>query len=119
MMIRGIAAGILLLGTLLAPAMADEPVGRYDVSGTNPGNRGTYSGSATVEKTGDTYRVVWQIGSDRYVGTGVGNSEFIAVSYRFGNESGLALYGANGRGWKGVWAYSGGQQLGSEVWTRR
>ena len=118
-MIRAIATGILLLGAALAPAMADDPVGRYDVSGTNPGNRGTYSGSATVEKTGDTYRVVWQIGSDRYVGTGVGNSEFIAVSYRFGNESGLALYGASERGWKGVWAYSGGQQLGSEVWTRR
>jgi hypothetical protein len=120
MMIRAIATGIfLLLGSSLVPAMADDPVGRYDVSGTNPGNRGTYSGPAAIEKTGDTYRVVWQIGSDRYVGTGVGNGEFIAVSYRFGNESGLALYGANGSGWKGVWAYSGGQQLGTEVWTRR
>jgi hypothetical protein len=119
MMIRAIVAGIMLLGALSAPAMAEDPAGRYDVSGTNPGNRGTYTGTAAIEKTGETYRVVWQIGTDRYVGTGVGNAEFIAVSYRLGNESGLALYGASGRGWKGVWAYSGGRQLGTEVWTRR
>jgi hypothetical protein len=115
---RAAIAGTVL-AFLVMPAVAGDPVGRYDVSGANPGNRGTYSGTATIDKTGDTYRVVWQIGSDRYVGTGVGNDEFIAVSYRLGNESGLALYSASGGGWKGVWTYLGGQQLGTEIWTRR
>lgn len=118
-MIRAVLASALFLATAMVPAAADDPVGSYDVSGTDPSNRGTYSGTASIEKTGETYRVVWQIGSDRYVGTGVGNDQFIAVSYRFGNESGLALYSSSGRGWKGVWTYSGGRQLGTEIWTRR
>lgn len=110
---------IVLWTASAAPVKADDPVGRYTVTGTNPGNRGTYSGSVVIDKTGDTYRVVWQIGNDRYIGTGIGNDQFIAVSYKFGSDTGLALYSASGAGWKGIWAYSGGQTLGSEIWSRR
>ena len=113
----GAIAAVLCVATF-ALARAEDPIGRYEVSGTNPGNKGTYTGTAVIEKTGDTYRVVWQIGSDRYVGTGIGTPEFIAVSYRLGNESGLALYSASGAGWKGIWTYAGGREIGTEIWTR-
>ena len=100
-----------------ATAFAD-PVGRYAVEGTNPGGGSQYTGTVTVEKTGDTYRVIWVVGSNRYVGTGIGDHDFIAVSYKSGNDSGLALYGADGDNWSGVWAYAGARQMGTEVWKR-
>ena len=101
-----------------AAAYAADPVGSYDVEGTNPGGKGSYTGTVTVERTGETYRVIWLVGGTRYVGTGIGNREFIAVSYRSGNDTGLAMYGADGGNWKGVWTYAGGRDVGTEVWKR-
>jgi len=100
-------------------AFAADPVGTYDVEGANPGGGAKYQGTVTVEKTGDTYRVVWVVGSTRYVGTGIGNREFIAVSYRAGNDTGLALYGSDGGNWKGIWTYAGGREVGPEIWKRQ
>ena len=102
-----------------ATAFAADPVGKYDVTGGNPGGKGQYSGTVTVEKTGQTYRVVWVVGSTRYVGTGIGDKNFIAVSYRSGNDTGLALYGADGGNWTGIWTYAGGRQVGPELWKRQ
>lgn len=100
-------------------AFAADPVGSYDVEGSNPGGGGAYRGTVTVEKTGETYRVIWVVGSTRYIGTGIGNGEFIAVSYRSGSDTGLAMYGAEGSNWKGVWTYAGGRQVGTEYWRRQ
>ena len=98
-----------------ATAFAD-PVGRYAVEGTNPGGGAQYIGTVTVEKTGQTYRVIWVVGGTRYVD--IGDHDFIAASYKSGNDSGLALYGADGDNWSGVWAYAGVRQMGTEVWKR-
>ena len=109
------AAAFLLTA---ATAFAD-PVGSYSVVGNNPGSGSKYRGTVTVEKTGQTYRVIWVVAGTRYVGTGIGDKEFIAVSYKAGsNDTGLALYGADGDDWQGVWTYSNGRQIGTEVWTR-
>ena len=102
-----------------AAALAADPVGAYNVEGGNPGGSGKYHGTVTVEKTGQTYRVVWVVGGTRYVGTGIGNKEFLAVSYRSGNNTGLALYGADGGNWSGIWTYAGGREVGPEVWKRQ
>jgi hypothetical protein len=99
-------------------AIAD-PVGKYGVSGTNPSNGSRYSGEVQVERTNETFRVTWTISGQRYVGTAIGNDEFIAVSYRSGNDTGLALYGKDGDAWKGIWTYAGGQKVGTEIWERR
>jgi len=106
----------LLISTVAASA---DPVGSYSVVGSNPGNGAHYSGSVSISKTGDTYRVVWTIGGTQYVGTGIGNHDFLAVSYRSDNSTGLALYGADGGNWAGIWTYAGGRQVGEEVWNRR
>jgi hypothetical protein len=103
---------------IVTPVLAD-PVGRYDVTGTNPSGGSGYSGSVTVEHTGQTYRVVWVVGSQRYEGTAIGDSKFLAISYRSGDQSGLALYGAKGDDWDGIWTYAGGRQIGAERWTRK
>lgn len=112
-----LAAVALLCGTALA--FAANPVGSYRITGTNPGGGSTYHGSVSVTRTGQTYRVVWVIGGKRYTGTGIGNREGLAVSYRSGNATGVALYGADGGNWEGVWAYAGGRRMGTEVWKRR
>lgn len=111
------AAAFLALSSTLA--FAGDPVGDYDVEGTNPGSGSSYTGTASVQKTGETYRVVWLVGGQRYIGTAIANKDFISVSYRSGNETGLALYGESGGGWLGVWTYAGGTKVGAERWRRR
>jgi hypothetical protein len=111
------AVAFLALGAPLAHA--GDPSGDYVVDGTNPGSGSTYTGTVKVEKTGETYRVIWVVGGTRYVGTGIGNKDFISVSYRSGNETGLALYGEKDDGWIGIWTYAGGTKVGAERWHRR
>lgn len=118
MFVRAIAAAAVVLFAAGA-AMAD-PVGRYDVRGTNPGNGSSYSGQVAVTKTGDTYRIVWNVGGQTYTGTGLGSEDFLAVSYRSGNETGLALYSRRPDGsWHGIWTYAGGNRVGTDRWTPR
>jgi hypothetical protein len=63
--------------------------------------------------------VIWVVGGTRYVSTGIGDKDFIAVSYRSGNDTGIALYGESGGNWTGVWAYANGRTMAAEVWKRR
>jgi hypothetical protein len=110
------SAAALLLSA--ATAFAADPVGNYSVAGSNPGSGDKYSGTVTVEKTGQTYRVIWVVSGTRYVGTGIGDKDFLAVSYKTGSYTGLALYGADGGDWTGGWTYAGDHQMGTEVWKR-
>jgi hypothetical protein len=117
-MLGRLAAAVAAVSLTAVLAWAD-PAGRYDVVGSNPGSGTRYAGTVTVERTGDTFRVTWDVGSQTFVGTGIGNDKGFAVAYRSGNQTGLAIYGSKGSGWEGVWAYTGGRQVGGEVWTRR
>jgi hypothetical protein len=111
-----LAATILLFSCGIAFA---DPVGHFSVAGANPGGEGKYSGDVTVTKTGDTFKVVWHVGDDTYIGTGIGSKDFIAVSYKSGNDTGLALYAEQGDGsWSGFWTYAGGTKIGTELWVR-
>ena len=109
-------AATLMLFTSVALA---DPVGRYSVEGINPGSGTKYTGTVNVEQTGETYRVTWVVGDARFIGTGIGDKNFLAVSYKSGDSTGLALYGADTADWTGVWAYSGGTKMGAEKWTRK
>lgn len=110
-----VAAALIALGSTAALA---DPVGRYAVEGKTP-EGAPYTGTATVEKTGETYRVVWVVGRDKLTGTAVGNDEFFAVTYRSGNDTGVAVYGRDGDDWAGIWTYSGGKAVGAELLKRR
>ena len=114
---RGFIAGCVAVVLTGTAALAD-PAGKYDVAGTNPSGS-TYSGTVSVQKTGDTYKVTWNIGGTQYNGTAIGNDEFVAVSYTSGSNTGLALFGADGDGWKGIWTYAGGTKVGTEAWTKQ
>jgi hypothetical protein len=112
-----LAAALVVAGAPLA--MAADPAGHYAVEGKNPGDGSSYSGTVDVTRTGDTFKVVWSVAGDTYVGTAIGNEDFLAVSYKSGKDTGLALYGAQAGNWIGPWAYAGGTELGAERWTRR
>src|SRR5882672_6469170 len=114
---RGFIAGCVAVVLTGTAALAD-PAGKYDVAGTNPSGS-TYSGTVSVQKTGDTYKVTWNIGGTQYNGTAIGNDEFVAVSYTSGSNTGLALFGVDGDGWKGIWTYAGGTKVGTEAWTKQ
>ncbi len=114
-----VAAALVAALSFASIATAAQPTGTYSVQGTNPGGAGSYSGSVTVRQNGETYEVIWIIGSQRYYGTGVGNKSFMAVSYISGDSTGLALYTAEGDNWSGIWTYAGGNQLGTESWRRQ
>jgi hypothetical protein len=115
----------ILASLAAAPAYAADPVGSYNVQGANPGGGGDYRGTVTVTRTGQksqeftTFRIVWVVDGVRIVGTAIGNDDFLAVTYVSGQETGLAVYGADDRNWGGVWTTANGTQLGSEVWIRR
>jgi hypothetical protein len=107
---------VLALTAFSSGAMA-QMTGQYKVAGENPDGSG-YRGSAAIEKTGDTYKVTWNIGGDRFVGTGIGSPEAIAVGYRSGSQTGIALIGKEGDNYQVVWTYLNGRKLGTEKWTR-
>jgi hypothetical protein len=117
---RIFSAALVSLVLFASPAFADAIEGQFRVRGTNPGGGSAYAGTVTVQKTGDTYQVVWQIEGARYVGTGIGGPEGLAVTYRSGNDTGVAIYvpGSQG-GFDGVWTYAGARQIGQERWTAR
>jgi hypothetical protein len=98
-------------------AWAGDPVGSYSLVGSNPGGKGRYAGTVAVERTGDTFRVTWDIGGQTFVG--VGSEKGLSVSYRTGNQTGPAIYGAKDNDWEGVWTFIGGKEVGGEVWPRR
>ena len=116
-MIVRLAAFVAVFIVVTVPALAD-PVGRYTVEGKNPGGGPSCSGTVSVERT-DRLTGLSGTSAGAAFGTGVGNKDFLAVSYRSGSSTGLALYGEVNGSWVGIWAYADGQDLGAERWTRR
>ena len=39
--------------------------------------------------------------------------------WKIDNQTKLAIYGARGNDWEGVWTFGEGREIGDEVWTRR
>jgi hypothetical protein len=56
--------------------------------------------------------VVWTIDGTRFVGTGIGSGEGIAISCRSGSNTGIALLGKEPWGYGLVWTYPGRDRSG-------
>jgi hypothetical protein len=87
----------LLVLAAAVPARAERSIaGQYEVQGRGVGQqRQPYKGTATVERVGATYKVTWQIGRERYVGTGLLDGDAFAVVYGSVGQSvspGMVLY---------------------------
>lgn len=116
---RPLLASAVICALSALPAGAAEFASRYTVEGSSPGGGGKYAGSVTVRKTGEaTYQVVWTIGDQKYVGTGIGSPDGLAVAYKSGSDTGIAIY-REGKGGEidGYWTYAGGKAIGQESWS--
>lgn len=126
-------AGAVILATV--SGVLAGPEGTYSVSGTNPGESGTYDGTVTITRTGETYKVIWNIAGTRFTGSGLGaapvkggsvmgpadaSDDTLAVGYTSGRSFGLAFYVEQPDGtWDGVWTYGGSDKIGTETWKRK
>ncbi len=133
MRLSTIIAGLFL--AVLATVSHADPTGKYNVVGTNPDTGSEYRGRVSVTRTGETYRVVWNIGGTRYIGTGLGalvssgrytvgpahpDDSSISIGYVSGRSFGQAFYFEQKDGsWEGVWTYGGSNKIASETWYPR
>lgn len=104
--------------TASLPAHALE--GRYRIEGQNPGQAQVYRGEAVVRRTGETYSLVWQIGSGRQIGTGLRTGSVLSVVFQAvgGQGAGVASFETDGdRIVTGRWTLIGAQATGVERWT--
>ena len=117
-MVRTVLASFVFVFSMVVAGYCADLGGSYQVSGTNPGNAGTYQGDVSIAKKGDVYAVNWKIGDTKYVGTGLLNNQSFAVVYKDKGTSGLALYAIQPDGsLSGFYAGHGDTQVGKETWT--
>jgi len=91
--------------------------GTYWVQGTNPGGKGSYQGIATVVKTGDAYRVHWEVGTV-YQGVGKLKGNTFQVEWGTSKENvGTVTYQLQPDGsLKGTWYVAKNpESLGTET----
>ena len=70
-----------------------------------------------VSRTGQTYSVVWTIGSQTFQGIGIYKDGSLSVAFT-GPTDGIVVYRISASGAQGVWAGDNGRQLGTEDWVR-
>ena len=102
-----------LVGTRAADA--DQFAGSYTLAGRNRDDKTTYSGKLVVTRAGDRYELVWTIGNEDYKGVALASPTSTSawdegiVLFGCWNDSpklagsacGVAVYLADGAGWKG------------------
>ncbi|MBL8839172.1 MAG: hypothetical protein JNL66_23155 [Alphaproteobacteria bacterium] len=107
----GLALGAMMVVAL--PALA-QPVGTFDVAGPN------YQGAVTVTQTGQTFNVLWTVGTQRFQGVGIFVNGVLSVGYSGEGNTGVAVYREVQSGvWEGPWAFVGQATASTERWTRR
>ena len=118
--LRVILLAALLLTAPFGIATAAELDGEYAVYGHEMAD-GRYNGKAAVQKSGDTYTVVWVFGNDVHRGTGILNGDTFSVIFfvRQSPVPGLAVYKIEGDGTlTGQFTVLGGKKVGAEMWKR-
>jgi hypothetical protein len=114
---RPAVAAILLLAAAVTASALDLE-GTYAVRGTNPGGQGEYRGEVVITGNGDTYRVVWSVGT-AYVGTGVVLDNVLAVAYVDETQAAVGIVAyrifEGGDRLEGIWCPLGSSILGTET----
>lgn len=109
-------AGMPPGGAMPPDKRAAPPVvaGAYSLVGRNL-NGSSYTGRVAVTATGETYRVVWRVGTQTFVGVGILTGDILSVAY----NGGLAVYRFSPQGIRGRWATTNATRIATEDWTRR
>ena len=88
------------------------------VASQSPVGGKSYTGTVTIQPTGDTYSLRWQLANESYAGVGIKRGNVLFVGWGAGKGSGVVVYTRRGDDLDGVWASPGGTQLGTEVLER-
>lgn len=103
------------------PASADvDFAGSYTIeSASNPTGGGSYSGTVTVNGTGDVYSLTWLIAnSPGYNGVALGVGNTLGVGWGMGKRFGVVVYRIKGETLTGRWATAeSGAGVGTEELT--
>jgi len=90
-----------------------EIAGEYDVKGMNPAGE-SYEGTLTIEKTGKTYQLEWDIGGNSTKGVGIESDDTLFVAWAVKEPVGVILYNFDGPRAKGVWTLAGESETATE-----
>ena len=110
---------LCLMSTSAAFAQNDDLSGRYSVEGRNAAGSGLYRAEVLVSRSGETYRVRWNLGQGGAAnGTGIVTDNVLSVVFVGpGTQSGIASFRINRDGtMTGTWAGVGAAKVGSENW---
>ncbi len=103
-------------------AIGQRLVGVYILKGATPMSTSTYSGNVVIQKAGDTYKLIWNVGGIGYIGTGILTDDVLSVIYSDSGSKGygIAAYKISDKGdsLTGQWTTYNGEQLGTEVMTK-
>ncbi|PIQ27676.1 hypothetical protein COW36_07210 [bacterium (Candidatus Blackallbacteria) CG17_big_fil_post_rev_8_21_14_2_50_48_46] len=121
-MVKKILCALFWLGLTAAPVWAEAPLGDFRCVGSNPGQQKPYKGYVHIEKSGETYTVLWRFGATTYIGTGIEQGDAFAVIFSKTESTnyGLILFRKDKKKghWIGRWTQPGSKAVGSEVWGK-
>ena len=113
---------VLITICLVAPVHAADIEGTYKAAGSNPGGKGQYKGNVIISKSGETYKVVWSVGT-AYIGTGIVVGDVLSVAYTDEGKKwfGIVAYKikSGGKVLEGKWSGHNGRTLGTETLTKK
>jgi hypothetical protein len=89
-----------------------NPTGQYNVT------RGGVAGAASVERRGETFRVVWTMNGRSVEGVGMLDGDIFSAAFVTGGEIGIATYTVSETGWNGF-VRLGAAAQDMEHWIRR
>ena len=119
---KKVALTIVLALCLSVPAIAADIEGTYSAVGSNPGGKGQYKGNVIISKSGETYKVVWSVGT-AYIGTGIVVDDVLSVAYTDEAKKwfGIVAYKikSGGKVLEGLWTGHNGKKLGKETLTKK
>lgn len=111
---------IMLLLALYSPANAIE--GDYEIVGSGAEGQNAYNAEARVQRTGETFSIVWKVGEVGYIGTGIVSDETLSVVFQPlvpNARAGVASYQIeDDTVVGGTWTILGTKAIGIETWTR-
>ncbi len=118
-MIRALAAALIVLPLLAAPAAAQR-AGAYEVQGTTLDGQ-PYSGVAVMRQVGlVSWQIVWQVGGTEIEGVGMSAGTTFTVAFDAGQAPGIGIYTVEADGtMTGQWTVIGAPAFGTETLTPR
>ncbi len=109
-------------------SMTKGEIGYETIQSTGPGtgifkitkgveaNGQNYTGTVSMEKQGDTYKMVWKVGTATYTGVGIRVGDSLIAGWTTGKDVGVVFYELNAARtvMEGQWTGLGATKLGTE-----